>query len=509
MLLVALILSGFISTAAFNRFELFPADGVEFYVARFETSIQSSIYKTDSAARELSDLIQKKLDPSNFESFITRTGIQQVDVSDPQMKVGENVGFVLITVKPGQAQYLDVNQVLTELRALPKPAAIEKLTFESVAGGPPVGKPVTIRIRSLNEKQIRDFSEIVLQELKNKKGVFNVESDAQTPSEEIAIRVNEKIAAQAGLTTEDVGFSMRSALQGFIAGVLNKNSEEVEVIVKLDENKINLANDITKFDIINNKGQLIPINRLASFEKSAAPQYKKNYNFKRALTITAEVNQSDITTQVANSQIQTFIKQKIEQYPDLNITFGGEEESTKESLTSLAFALLIAIIAIFATLVFTFQSLSKPFLILSSIPLGLIGVCYIFIIDQRPLSFIAFIGVVGLSGVVINSAIILVDYIEELRKNLQHEMLLDKILVKACKERLRPVLATGLTTVVGLLPAAFGLGGYDSLLVPITLALSWGMIVGTLLSLIWIPATYLILEDIKLKAGQIFGRAAK
>ena len=89
------------------------------------------------------------------------------------------------------------------------------------------------------------------------------------------------------------------------------------------------------------------------------------------------------------------------------------------------------------------------------------------------------------------------DYIEELRTRLKNEMSLENILVKACKERLRPVLATGLTTVVGLLPAAWGVGGYDSLLVPMTLALSWGMIVGSVLSLVWIPSTYLILDGFK------------
>ncbi|MEQ1724239.1 MAG: efflux RND transporter permease subunit, partial [Pseudobdellovibrio sp.] len=217
LLLVALVISGFVSTVLFNRFELFPADGIEYYVARYETKIQSSIRKTDLAGQEISELIQKKLDATKFESFVTRTGIQQVDVSDPQLKVGENVGFILISVKPGQAQFLDVNQVLKDLRSIEKPAALEKLSFENLAGGPPVGKPVTIRIRSLNEKQIIEFSELIINELKLKKGVFNVESDVQTPSEEIAIRVNEKMAAQAGLTTEDVGFNMRSALQGFTA----------------------------------------------------------------------------------------------------------------------------------------------------------------------------------------------------------------------------------------------------------------------------------------------------
>ena len=139
-----------------------------------------------------------------------------------------------------------------------------------------------------------------------------------------------------------------------------------------------------------------------------------------------------------------------------------------------------------------------PILVLSTIPLGLVGVLFSFTIIHRPLSFLAFIGIVGLTGVVINSAIILVDYIRELRE-LEPTRPVGEILVLASTRRLRAVLATGLTTVVGLLPTAFGWGGYDAALVDITLALSWGMIVGTLLTLLWIPAGYLILEAIKTK----------
>jgi len=134
-------------------------------------------------------------------------------------------------------------------------------------------------------------------------------------------------------------------------------------------------------------------------------------------------------------------------------------------------------------------------------------VFYAFAADQRPLSFLAFIGVVGLSGVVINSAIILVDYIEELKKDPRWKSLdLPRLLILASRRRLRAVLATGLTTVVGLIPTAFGLGGYDPILVPMTLALSWGMIIGTLLSLLWIPAGYQVLQDMKASLLNMFMR---
>jgi multidrug efflux pump subunit AcrB len=241
----------------------------------------------------------------------------------------------------------------------------------------------------------------------------------------------------------------------------------------------------------------VPLAAVSEIAEVEGPLIRKHYEFKRAITITAEVDVTKVTSAELNQRIRAFYKQEASKYPAVTAIFGGEEESTNESLASLGFALLLALIGIFATLVFTFRSFTKPVLILSSIPLGLIGVFYSFAIDQRPLSFIAFIGVVGLTGVVINSAIILVDYIEELRRELGEQRSLQDILVLASGRRLRAVLATGLTTVVGLIPAAFSLGGYDPILVPITLALSWGMIIGTVLALIWIPVGYLVLEDIR------------
>jgi multidrug efflux pump subunit AcrB len=311
------------------------------------------------------------------------------------------------------------------------------------------------------------------------------------------LNIDETKSSAALLNSDLVGLNLRSALQGFRAGQLNLGGEEVDILIRLDENKVNAIADIENFEIVNSQGQLVPLSRVAKIKKQDAPEFRKNYNFKRTVTITAEVEPAIVTSQQINAKMQAYVTPLAEKNPDVTIKFGGEEESTNESLTSLAFALVMSLIGIFATLVFTFKSFTKPFLILTSIPLGLIGVCYAFIFDQRPLSFIAFIGIVGLSGVVINSAIILVDYIEELRSQNGQALSLPDILVKASRERFRAVLATGLTTVVGLLPAAWGIGGYDSLLVPMTLALSWGMILGTVLTLMWIPATYLILENFR------------
>jgi multidrug efflux pump subunit AcrB len=182
--------------------------------------------------------------------------------------------------------------------------------------------------------------------------------------------------------------------------------------------------------------------------------------------------------------------------------FGGEEESTKESMSSLKNAMLLAFLGIFIILVFLFKSFSKPFIVLSCIPLGLVGVSLSFWAHGKPLSFFALIGVVGLAGVVVNSAIVLVSYIDELQQ--EETLKITEALAKASAHRLRAVLVTSLTTVGGLFPTAYGLGGNDSLLVPMTLALAWGLVSGTLLTLIWVPCFYSILYDIKLILERFF-----
>ena len=288
---------------------------------------------------------------------------------------------------------------------------------------------------------------------------------------------------------------MGTALKGTPVATFNDDGRKYDVVAQLDPDFTSQINFLKNIEVLNQFGQYVPLNRLGYFDNGNSPKTIKNYDYQRSVTITADVDSKKLTAGELNARTEEILRQKIGKYPDVNYVFGGEEESTNESLQSLFIALVISIFGIFATLVFTFKSFLKPLIILTSIPLGLVGVFYAFTLSQRPLSFLAFIGIVGLSGVVINSAIILVDYIEELRRT-RHDLTLTEILITASQQRLRAVLATGLTTVVGLLPTAFGLGGYDPILVPITLSLSWGMMIGTILTLIWIPSLYSVLSDV-------------
>ena len=495
-LLSCLVASGFFVTAFLNRFELFPANGVEYYIGRVEVNADSSIYNTDGIVSSLSKSVSETLDKDVLLAIVGRSGVSQTDPSDPKAKVGDNVGMILIAIKPDKAPDLNIQKTLESLKAIPSPVGVTKLSFEPLEGGPPIGKPLTVTLRSDNYQQLSGARDSILEDLKQLKGVFNLEDDEQSTGREFLFVADEESRAFSGTSVDAIGLNLRTALEGSTAARLSEFGKEFDLVVSFDQKSRDDIQDLQKIELLTSRGNVIPLTSLGKFNEVDAPKAIKNFDFKQSITITADVDNILANSQSVNLAARDAFQKVTSKYPLVSAVFGGEEESTNESLQSLGIALLLALFGIFATLVFTFGSFSNSFLVLSTIPLGLVGVFYSFTMIQRPLSFLAFIGVVGLTGVVINSAIILVDYIRELQAENKFGSM-QELLVFASRKRLRAVLATGLTTVVGLLPSALGLGGYDAILVDITLALSWGMIIGTLLSLIWIPVGFLIINDFK------------
>jgi multidrug efflux pump subunit AcrB len=501
--LIALVFSGFAVNNMFNRFELFPAEGVEYFVGRFETKPGTSIYETDKFAASLSGEVLKVMNPEVVQSIVARSGISQTDPSDPRSKIGDNVGLILISIKPEKAPDLNVKETVAQLKTIAKPEGVLKMLFEPIENGPPVGRPLTVTLRSSDYGQLDLARKEMLSVLSTSPGVLNLEDDEQSSGTEFLFNPLEEARAFSTLTVDLIGLNLRTALEGSVVANLTESGREYDLVVRYDEGSRNSFTDLKAIEISTPKGNMVPLMSLGKFAEGEAPKNKRSYDFKSSITITSDVDNVNLTSQNANKLAQEKFIEIQKKYPLVNAVFGGEEETTKESLQSLAIALVLALFGIYATLVFTFRSFTQSLLILSTIPLGLVGVFYSFTAVQRPLSFLAFIGVVGLTGVVINSAIILVDYIRELRKEMSN-LSLDEVLVLASARRLRAVLATGITTVVGLLPTAFGWGGYDAVLVDITLALSWGMIFGTVLSLVWIPAGFSILTDLNLAVRKGF-----
>ncbi len=491
-----LVFSGIVAKK-FNRFELFPKESVETYVARYSVERGTRLEETSSIASRLEPEILEIVGKENISHLIHSVGRASTGNRDPQSRIADNVGMVQIQIPKEVAETLDSREVLTKLRSIDK-GELKTLSFESLAQGPPVGKPLNVVFRSRSDAQLQNFVDETVAEVKKIKGVFDVETDLFSASEEYAIKLDYDLLARLNLTAESVGRVLRAAFQGSPVSELYLDGDDFYLNVRYQDSDRSSLESLENTRITDSRGYHIPLKNFAKIEKIEGPYDRKHYNFNRAITLTADIDPEVITSVALNNQVKQLTAEKTDLYPRVSLTFGGEQESTKESLDSLKSAMAIAILVIFAILVFLYGTFIRPLMILSTFVLGFIGVSLAFAIHDKPLSFFAMIGVVGLAGVVINASIVLTSFLDDRTKNVPDDRWQAEV-AKATSMRLRAITVTTLTTAAGLFPTAYGLGGRDSILMPMTLSLAWGLLAGTFLALFWIPAWYVIMNDMTMK----------
>ena len=504
-LITALLISSVFVAVKFNRFELFPTEEVEYYYARFDSPISTTIENTDKWSGELAEQIFEKLGREQIRFIIARAGVQRVGFNDPSAKNADYVGMLTLAIPREVAAQQDPQEVLKKLRSIPK-GNFESLSFDAGRNGPPVGNALQVAFRSNHFGKTKELVSKFKQELNEIDGVVDLKDDEIRGGPEMRIRPRYDRMASLGLTTQDVGMALRTALQGAIADEISLNGEDFYIRVRYNDDERAKVSALASTLIRQpREGKLIPLASIVEMVEEEGPAVRKHYDYKRSITVSGGVVPAKITSVTLNSKAREILERLGKQYPEITYRFGGEDESTKESMASLRNAMLLAFFGIFVILVFLFRSFMKPIVVLSCIPLGLVGVSLAFWAHGRPLSFLAMIGVVGLAGVVVNSAIVLLSYISDLKDELKDSLPRDSILAKASAHRLRAVLVTSLTTVGGLFPTAYGVGGYDSLLVPMTLALAWGLVSGTLLTLVWVPCFFAIVEDLSMFFYRLLG----
>ncbi len=491
---------GFVGIIAFaifmmtkgNKFILFPADQTEIYIARLEMAQGTTIENTHKKMAEVSDAINNSLGDS-IKAISATSGVAEQDPNDPKGQRGESVGLLRIFMTESAKNELKTNDVLAKLREI-ELTGIKELTFEAYINGPPVGAPLTAIFRSNDAQQLEEVVEIMKQKLSQVDGVYDIKIDDVFGEDEVQVDINPAKADRLGLSTFDIGSTVRTAIAGVPVTDVNINNRDVNYFVRLKPQQRKNLDDLTNLKIMNRQQKLIPLSRVARFTAEDPKPHIKRFDYKPAKTIAANVNDDIITSVAANAKALELFTSLQDKYKDVSFKFGGEGERTQESFESLMQALLLSLIGIFALLVFLFKSYIKPIIILTTIPLGLVGVSISFYLHQRPISFLALIGVVGLGGIIVNSGIVLISFIETLKK--EKELPIAKILVQATGMRLKAVVVTSLTTVSGLLPTAYGIGGADDFIIPMTLAMAWGLVSGTILALLWVPCAYAITEDL-------------
>tara|TARA_Y100000385_G_scaffold75583_2_gene76495 strand:+ start:2541 stop:5648 length:3108 start_codon:yes stop_codon:yes gene_type:complete len=491
---IAVIFTSFFFLAK-NKFILFPNEQVKNYTIRVKLDKNSKIETTNHLLKEAAIKISNKL-PENIEIITGFAGISDFKEHLPKYSRGENVAYMLIEVNDYTEFNTPPSEIISKLKEIDF-SEFQEVNFESAVNGPPIGNDIEAVIQSNSLKDIDQMISMIIEDVKEVKGISNLSNDDVIGEDEIFINFDYEKINRLNLNIFDISNAVRTAIAGQIISDVTLDNEEVNLFIRFKYQKRRSLKDLENIIIFDKNQNLILLKDLANFEKKSGSAFIKRFDNQRSKTLIGDVDENIITPTVANNLVREAFEKYKNQFPGITVKFSGVEESTNESLQSLFAAFQLSLILIFAMLVLLFRSYFKPLIILSTIPLGFFGFSIAFYLHGKPLSFMAMIGVIGLSGIIVNSGIILVSYIGQLRDRVGQEKSLPEILAYASSMRLRSVTVTSFTTIAGLVPTAYGLGGYDAILSPMTLSLLWGLSSGTILTIIWVPCSYIILQDIK------------
>ena len=366
--------------------------------------------------------------------------------------------------------------------------------MKRVNPGPPVGKPISIGVRGENYQDILQGVAHLKKYLGQTAGVTDIKDSYTEGKPELNVRIKKAEAAAAGLSAVKIGTTVRAAFEGIVATSIKKLDEEINIRVLLPKQYRQQRQSLANLRIPNSRGHLIPLKNVATIEQGQGVASFEHEGRKRQVQVVAEVDVEQNTSVAVNNNIKQLIPEWQQQFPNLSFHFGGENEDTVESFQSLMKAGVVAALLVLLLLILLFKSLIQSALVLITIPLGFIAVIWAFLVHNYPLTFMGGLGMVALFGVIVNNAIVFIDFINKNRARGFNER--DSI-IKTATSRARPIFLTTVTSVFGILPTAYGIGGLDKFVVPIALALGWGLFFGSILTSMILPASVAIVDDMR------------
>lgn len=488
-----ILLAGAVLYTVFHmQFILFPTKTAEDFFITIELPTGASLQATSDKISEIEDLIGA-LPEDELESFTTFIGT----MLDFQPGESENWAVIWVTLSPFSERERIAEEIVDALRE--RTDALEgylAIRYIVSAGGPPVGRPISLRIVGSEDEMRTSLADSVVAFLSSIEGVTDIDRDDKLGKEQLEIKINHPRLSQLGLTVADIAQNIRLAYDGMVVTRVRYGDEDVGFRVILEESVRKKPGYLGKLKIPNRQGRLIPLREVAWFKAGPGPSSFYHYDGERAVTVTADLAEGSRLTplEATNSVINHF--DVAGNWPGMRFVMGGEAEETQESMRDLAIAMAMAVVGIYLVLILLFNNLTQPILVMFAIPFGLIGVVGAFALHGEPLGFLAMLGVIGMMGVVVNDSLILVNYINVHRREEPEKKFL-RLVAEGTSARLRPIILTSVTTVAGLLPMVYGFGGSDPFVAPMALALAYGILFATPLTLLLLPCLYMVRHDIR------------
>lgn len=519
---------------------LFFPENLPKYVNVFvEFPIGTDIEKTNDFTKQIEQKVIAVIEPYNeaVESVIAKVGQDTSDPNDPSSfgqtdtpnKARITVNFVEYKDRNG----INTREVMEKIRESIQGYPGVSLSVDKDAAGPPVGKPISIEVSGENIITLIDIVERMKNYI-NKSGVAGIENlqmDLETGKPELLVNIDREKARRFGLSSYMIANEIRTALFGKEISKFKQGEDDYEIQLRLqDEYRYDLEalknKDITFRNQVTGKMVQIPISAVADVEYSTTYGSIKRKDLDRVVTLHSNVL-GDYNATAVNAEIAEIL-QDFEMPAGYDFKFSGEQEKQAEEMAFLQQALIMAIFLIFLIIVAQFNKITTPFIIMSSVVLSTVGVILgLFVFNMEFVIIMTMIGIISLAGVVVNNAIVLIDFIELIRQRKRTEQDVKRLdfddvndaIAEAGKTRLRPVLLTAITTVLGLIPLAIGINfdfikfftsydpdfymGGDNVIFwgPMSWTIIFGLTFATFLTLVIVPIMYQFFAKINRKFG--------
>lgn len=500
--MVMILLSSLFLAKSSMKFQLFPQDGVERFYLKLEMNHGASLLATEARLKELESYIDA-LPVAELESYSTRVGTLSTSLLQNR---GEHSHWGIISVfLTGEAnRSRSADGIIESLRGAIAVNDNEVITFDKKRVGPAIGKPAEIRISTNNDKLRSETAREVKAFISSLQGVLDVDTDNKPGKDQLIVNIDYKKLAEVGLKVKDVADALRVTYDGMLVSSTTSVEETIEYRVIVDPKYRNNKDMLFKIPVKNNRGKVMNLSDVLSLSQGRGPLEFQHINGVRTETVSADLNPVITSPKIIQKAVYNKFSKDWEQHPNLRVAFAGEAREQNKIMGGFLIAAIVALVSIYLVVTLLLNSFGQSLIVMSVIPFAVIGVVWAFYLHSMPLSFFAVMGTLGLVGVVVNDTIIMVT---EINRNLSNNLNanLVRTVVAGAKDRLRPVLLTTLTTVAGLLPTAYGIGGKDGLIMPLTMAMAYGLLFATLITLILTPALLVIGHDI----AHLLGRGSE
>ncbi|MBD3368295.1 MAG: hypothetical protein GF405_09040 [Candidatus Eisenbacteria bacterium] len=492
--LLAFVAIGLFFTLDISIFEEEDVDAIEI---RAQLPIGTKIEITDRAAMALEDILFS-LPKGEVEAVVTRVGFM---IANYRGQLATHNMQLDVDLTDSETRERTDIEIMDDLRErMSRVPGLTSLSLTRPQQGPPSGKPVEVRVKGEDPGVLERIAGQMQDALAGYPGVVEIDDDLTPGKSELRVDIIQDEAALYGLSVSDIASAVRTAFEGTEATKYRgSGDDEIDMIVRLEEEDRRDLDDLRHMMIATPAGVDVPLANVATLQVAAAPAELNRRDGERIVTVTADVEEGTTSTEVNRFLMDEF-SDVSERFPGYRLDFGGEFQETQESFMSLLMAFGVAILLIYLILGTEFQSFIQPLIIMFTVPFAFIGVIVGLVVMRYPFTLNAGVAIVALAGVVVNDSIVLIDFIKRARDEGVGRW--ESVVQGGCM-RLRPILLTSITTILGVMPLALGWGGVSVTWGPMAASLAWGLAFATVLTLFVIPAIFSIVDDIRIRSGRM------